>query len=234
MRRIWTLALALLLILAPVFAVPTSEPAEAGVTEGTAETYTPTVTNSTNVQAGYVKEVNLDVVDVTKWWAGLFGVITKSVVLANAAGNKFFEWPITTVSGYVYLATHSSLDWSSMQAVQPTDADINADLSDAIGADAQWSPSSDEGVAATFKNQDGSGSYCSVTNAYYVLTYDDTENGVWPTCIYKDGTNGWILYEAKVNQGGKAFNGSTADYQALVAAPNAETGSAVTYYVWLG
>ncbi len=231
MKRIWALALGIILALAPAFAVPTSEPAGAGTTAGTAETATTSTVGTASINAGEVLEVNLDVTSLSKYWAGFYGQITESVIIGSGS-SIFYRWSITAPTGYIYVTTATDFNWAGVSTTPPTDADVNAALSAALGADAGWAPGADEGVAATFATQDTAGTYCSEINAYYTLTYDNTQTGVWPTCVYTDNqTPKRILFEAKINNDGTSFKGTTVDYQALVPAT---TAGAVTYYFYKG
>ncbi len=217
---IWVLALALLV--APfVFAAPTSVQ---NVSEGTAETYTPTIVdNNTTIAAGYVKEVNISIENVTGYWAGIYGNLTQSYVLADAAGNIFYKWNVANLTGHVLLATAADVNWNGL-TVPVTTADVNA---------AVWKastyPPTDENVESTFATQDTTGSVCYVANAYYVNTYDNTGAAVWPTCIIKDN-QGNIVFDAPIRQDQNSFNGTKVDYQALVAA----TSTGTTYYFYVG
>ena len=234
MKRIWALALGIILALAPAFAVPTSEPAGAATTAGTAETATTSTSGTASISAGEVLEVNLDVTSLSKYWAGFYGQLTESVVIGSGS-SIFYSWTITTPQGYIYVTTHQDFNWAGVSTTLPTDADVNADLSDALGANADWAPGADEGVAATFATQDTTGTYCSETGAYYVLT--NSWNGTsytasWPTCVYTDNqTPKRILFEAKIQNDQNSFKGTQVDYQALVPAT---TAGAVAYYFYKG
>ena len=189
-----------------------------------ANQYQPTVTNQTvNVTGGYTYETNLTVESVATWWAGLYGTITEKYVLGTN-NYKFYEWPVTSVTGYVYATTAADINWNTASwTTTVTTSDVNT----ALGG---WTPPADENVESTFKLTDN-GTYCSVTNAKYTLTDDNAGNAVWPTCIYKETDNNAIILEAKVNQGGTSFKGTTVDYQLLVPA---KESTGFSYYIWKG
>jgi len=231
MRNLWILALALILVFAPAFAVPAAAPAGATTTAGTPETATTSTATAQSISAGQVVEVNLDVTSLSQYWAGFYGNLTESVVIGSGS-SIFYRWNITAPTGYVYLTTHTDFNWAGASITPPTDADVNADLSGALLANANWAPGTDEGVAATFSAQDTTGTYCSEVNAYYTLTLNNLGSAVWPTCVYTDNqTPKRILFEAKIENDQNSFKGTLVDYQALVPAT---TAGAVAYYFYKG
>ena len=221
----WMLAFAVLM-LPLAMAAPQ---AVNNVSQGSAETYTPTTTsNQVSVQAGNTYETNLSVEQVTQYWAGLYGNIDENIILGSGSA-KFYQWPVTTVGGYVYAATGSTIDWANLSTTVTT-SDVNAAIY--AQTNTSWTPDSDETLEATFSTQDSSGTYCSEVNAYYTLTnsYDGTNyTPTWPTCVYKDATNNQVVFESKVTNNGTSFKGTTVDYQTLVPALS---GTGVTYYIF--
>ena len=223
MVRMLGLLLALAVFVVPYVAALTT-PTEANVVQGAAETYTTTPADqNVSVVAGNVYQTDISVESLTQWWAGLYGTITETVVLGSGT-SKFYEWPVSTITGYVYITTGTTVDWANASTTVST-TEVNTALGGA------WNPGADENFEATFEvNTAVAGNYCSDANAPFTLTYDNTGTGTWPTCAYWDSLNSVLILEAKINQGGTSFKGTTVDYQALVPA----TTGGVTYYIWKG
>ena len=234
--RMGALVLALALVFAAGVVFADSTPTGVDVSAGTGSQYniTPT-TPSADVDAGYTYEVNVDSKANTAFWAGVFGNIEQTIVLGS--GNKeMYTWPVTTLAGYIYLASSNDVNWAGLDG-GVTDTDIkNAGI---------WSatPTNDT-VAATYKYvDDGSandqdstagnqcGTYTTAPN--YALTNDGTGAAHWVSCILKDNqATPRIVVKAKIDQdyANGAFDGTTGvDYQAIVPA-----GSSTTYYFYKG
>ncbi len=224
MRRILAL-LGLLVVPFAFAATPVT------VTTGAPQTYTTTSTpGSVDVNAGYVIETNVTVETVTQWWTGTYGNVNETVVL-GAGTSKFFVWNLSTLTGYVYFTTASSVNFADLN-INVSTTDVNAAIASITST--SWTPSADENFEATFANTDTTGTYCSIANAKYVLTLDNTPAAVWPTCAYKENATGALVFEAKIRQDQAAFDGSTVDYQALLPAVVESGAGGLVYYVWKG
>jgi hypothetical protein len=222
-RIIGALALALVLLAMPlVFAAPTG----AQVTDnGDTSNYNVSA-QSTDVNAGQVRNVDVNVTLPSQWWAGVFGTITEKQVLGDLQNNHImFEWTLSKPSaGWVYLTTSDSFDFTNTATAGTSD--VNA---------AVWQASSipnEVNVETTFSATcSGAGNGVIPSGALATKTNDDTGSAYWETCVFKDAS-GNIAFAANVDTSGhNSFNGTSVNYQALVAAKD---GASTTYYFFKG
>ena len=216
------LALALVVMASAVMANPVG----AQVTVGTDQSDYTTSAQSTDINAGQIFQVDLTVQSPSNWWAGFMGTITEKEVLGNISASRImYEWTLAKPnSGWVYVTTSDTFDWSNTQNVGTNEVNT-----------AVWKASSipnEVNVETTFSGTcSDAGTGPIPAGAKSVTTNDDTGTGYWETCIFGD-TSGNIAFAAKVDvDGHAAFNGTTVHYQALVAA---KPGSSTTYYFFKG
>ncbi len=215
---------------APTGGTTTTAPADQGTYAGTAATIT-------GIAGGHIYEVNVDWKRSTLYWAGLYGSITESVVLEDSLGNTFYTWTVPSLTAqWVYFTVDAITDWNSaFFSGAVTDADLNAE----IWMDATLPTV--ETVTATFPTTDTNGAVCGTTPytptttdpVRYTRTLDNANNPTWLTCLYEynNGTIYTVLFKGEVNAvGGTAYDGTTVNYQVLVAADD-DTPTAFYVYV---
>jgi len=183
----------------------------------------PTQVDSVAVNGGDIIQKNLTITENADDWAGIYGTISGSIVLGEG-GHTLFEWTMTTLPSYIYITYSTDVDWSSLQATDTLT--FSSVLSNEIG----WS-SEDELVQNTFTytNEDcGTGTKTIAAKVYGDYDGDDHFDYEWPVCAYTAGSR--AVYAAKVatGRGSKAFNHTSADYEAIVAVPSG--GTTVYFY----
>ena len=182
--------------------------------------YVPPTPQSVSVISGNVTEANLTAVMSTYRWAGLFGTVSGTIVLADSSNNFFYNW--TGAKGVlVYASTANSITWSSL--ADATNADMPAWLTTAGAVDNYTSTFT--GAAENI----GSLIFTTLTSDY-AAPYP-TGSG-WRTYSLTDGTN--LVWAAKVVEDTAAYNGQTVDYELLLPEDGtANDATASTYYLWV-
>ena len=168
MRKILTLAFALLIFSVLTSYVEAATPTAAGVTAGTPTGYTAptTPTESASIEGGQVGEVNLTVTTSTTRWAGFYGHVKGWILLADASDNQFLNWTISTISSNsnVYASNESTVDFTTLAAATVTD--VPTWLNDTSASD-NWQSTFSSSEARTFAGS-------SIT-AYYVATFNSSK-----------------------------------------------------------
>ncbi len=208
-------------------------------TQNSDQTYTPTADNNLGIiQGGHIYNYTLNVEEQTKYWAGIYGTISQTVVLKDAAGNAFYTWTPASISyTAVFLSEEQNVDFATGTFV--------GDIVDQNVVNAGiWSAApAVEGVDNTFTVAATTEcDFTGITLASGSWKYVDTTDGTtayWRTCIAGWDADGngintaadGILIAGQVDAAGHtAYDGTTtANYQVLVPAP--DTG--IAYYVWV-
>ena len=93
-------------------------PGGANVTEGVSETGTATVVDTSSTEGGNITYADVYSKQLTGNWAGFFGNVSGSIVLADASSNTFFQWTITNFDdSVVYAASGTISNWAGANIV---------------------------------------------------------------------------------------------------------------------
>ncbi len=202
-------------------------PGGAQVTDHGENTYTPASAQSVDVNSGAIRNADLSAEMSTYRWAGLFGNVSGSIVLASGTGgsaDKMFEW---TANGSVVFATEaSSVAWSSLAAA--TQAQVEGNYSHlASGSDSYAATFTENGALTTQTVAAGS------ITADYAETYDDGDTPTWKTFALTDGTN--IVFAGEVNPAGaNSYNGTLSQFQMILPEDGTKTdANPTTYNLWV-
>ncbi len=187
---------------------------------------------STAVAAGNVTEVTISGTTVTQSWAGFYGNVTGTIVLADSNDNTFYDWSVTSPQGEVYASRSNSITWSNIQCASDTEiATENTNLNMGSAAD---------NITNTFNQQSHPAFYvgtvsiaantCKSTNAY---NESGSQNSDFYNVLLSDGSN--IVYTAILEQDANNFKGTTSDFELLVGEDGhgAAGGTTTTYYFWV-
>ncbi len=222
------LALALVVMASAVMADPINVDS---VTEVNTYTYDGAASPAQhNVNAGTVYELNLNYQTKTTAWAGIFGKISGRYVLGDAT-HVMKEWAVSEPDGYIAIAYTQNINWSNVSGY----SDLSTLYSHIFNEVSGWNVDADQNVDKTFESTavDCNAAYgidLASGNTYEARvagSYDGTAT-YWPTCVYHDDSN-HVVYATPVgNSGATAFNGSSAQYEAIVAA--SESGTTVFFF----
>jgi hypothetical protein len=107
-----------ILSLAVVSADP--DPLGADITPGVSSRGADPDIHSVNAQAGNVTQLDIDQTRITDIWQGFFGNVSGQIVLENAAGNNFYDWSYTKVTGEIYATRNVVQDWTTVNCTNST------------------------------------------------------------------------------------------------------------------
>ncbi len=216
MKYAWYVVLAALLLVPAVLAAPQGATVSVGASErGPAATV-----GTATTEGGNVTNMNVSSDVITSRWAGFWGNISGSIILADASGNNFYRWTVTDVTGSVVYATSAPVvDWATLAAARESDM-----------------PAYVQGTAPDSYNNTFTGTETftsasqSVANANFTFTYEGGAMGTnLKTYALKVDTS-TLVFAAKAVAGTTGFNNQAVDYQLLVPA---QGGTTTTYNFYL-
>ena len=73
-----------------------------------------------NAQAGNVTQLEINATSVTTSWQGFYGNVTGKILLADAAGNNFYDWNMSVPSGEVYASRSNAVTWAGINCTNQT------------------------------------------------------------------------------------------------------------------
>ena len=191
----------------------------ATISAGDESSYNASVSaGNTAVTAGGTTQVNINSVPSTSRWAGFYGSITATIVLADASNNWFKNWTVSDVSGsIVYASTETIIDWDNLSPANQT-----SDFPSWLTSDSadNWQNTFNNNETHTFNGQS--------LNVNYTFTYDNAGTNTFKTYCLKD-TNSKLLWAALAQNDATGYNGGTVDYQLLVPVNGA---TPITYYFY--
>jgi len=182
--------------------------------------------DSITVQGGYIYPRNLHGVMQTMKWAAIYGDATGQIVLANASGTSLYEWPIDSITnGHAIFTENDAPAWSSLGA--GTAAEV----------DSTWSfGSASDNATNTFNATESDTINAISATVPVVKTYKSTGENYWETYLWKLGSGTAkdnFVFAGKVHDNEDAFDGTTADFQALVPVEVTGDSSTETYYAYV-
>ena len=193
-------------------------------TAGAQSKYSPTPAGGFTTEGGNVTEVNLSSSVSTEKWAGVYGNITGTIVLAPNAASTFYSWTWTPTNGGVVCASESAtVDWG----------DIVPKTASSIDSDMGFTTSDTDSATNTFTD-----SSCNIriAGSSYTTTGVYVNGGSFQTCALSGDVQypNDYYYCVNITNGGTVFSGTTvtADYALMLPTPEQEN-QYKTYYFWL-
>ena len=192
----------------------------ASVTVGAESSYNSAVgAGNASVAAGGTSQVDVQSTQSTGRWAGFYGSITGTIVLADATSHWFKNWTVSNVAGaYVYASNASNPDFSTLTAASTAD---EPSWLNKTGAADNFQNTFAQAESRTFNGN-------SVT-ANYTETYNNAGTETFKTYALKDGSSD-LIWAALAQNDVAGYNGNTVDYQLLVPVNGA---AATNYYFFL-
>jgi len=178
-------------------------------------------------QAGNVTQVTINGTAVTTSWQGFYGNITGNIILADAQGNNFYDWNISSPSGEVYASRSSTVTWATINC--STTANITTEEA-ALGQAATDPDSVTNTFAATnhpsflvgSRNMTG----CKTTKAYATGGVQGT--GYWQILLNDNANTVYTTVLDETPESG--FNDLVWDFQLLVGENGKPGNEAATQY----
>lgn len=81
--------------------------------------------------AGNITSFDIHTWSLTRTWAGFYGNITGTIVLADANNNTMYDWNDASPNGRVYASRDPSVSWSTIACA--TQAELSGDEADFTG-----------------------------------------------------------------------------------------------------
>ncbi|RKY41345.1 MAG: hypothetical protein DRP85_06635 [Candidatus Makaraimicrobium thalassicum] len=192
--------------------------------------YTPPTPQAITTESGNITNANLTAIQSTYRWAGIFGTITGTIVLADASNNYFYNW--TGAKGvYVYASEGTSINWTGLD---------NATVSDVIGQ-YTWLSGAEyaDNYTNTF-NETCNFNSNALGKSFIAACAKPLSSGstTWNVTVLKDtpspSARDDIIWTAEVVEDGTGYNGWTVDYELLVP-ENGVNGDTTTedFYLWV-
>ena len=172
-----------------------------------------------DTSSGQITSANISTEQTTDRWAGLYGNATGTLVLGDGT-DRLYEWD--AAAEYVFASTATGIDFTSLQGATAND------LSNALGYGAV-----SDNATETY-NETGINTF-DTTTTEGALSFDGSNNQAWETALLSTTAGATNLNEfvftanAQPNSATTAYDGSEADYQALVP----EDGSVSAYNLYL-
>jgi len=216
------IAVIVVALVAAFTGIVSADPDGAGVSAGDTSTWAATTAGDDAAAGGDITALDLTIDQGTIKWQGYWGNITDMIVLADASGNKMYDWgSATTLTGEVFATTADGVPaWTSVNSVTATERD-NA----TTGIDALWSwTASSDDAGETFTLETASVTVAGVTTASdAVATAVDailpTGNG-WQTVVITDATTiagkDDYIFVGIINEDRTGYDTTTVDYQMIV------------------
>jgi hypothetical protein len=73
-----------------------------------------------DAMAGNVTQLEINGTAITTSWQGFYGHITGKMILADAQGNNFYDWNMSSPSGEVYASRSNAVTWATINCSDAT------------------------------------------------------------------------------------------------------------------
>jgi len=182
---------------------------------------------------GTITTLVLNAVQQNNNWKAYLGNITGALTLDDSAGNTIFDWTLSAagITGEIYVSRASSITWSSINCT--TIATVGTEET-ALG----MAGGNIDSIRSTFNEsihpeivtagRTMPANTCNATSTFVSDAREDQSSAMYPEVLMHDGSN--LVYATPLNQDQTAFDGSSADFQLIVA--DDVTAASTTYYFY--
>ncbi len=179
--------------------------------------------------------MNLDQQDTD--WKAYVGNVTGLLVLQSSSNKSIYEWPITTLTGEVYVSRNGSVNFSSgaISCADAAEIVVEQSVVGMVVTDTDKINSTFNSTNHTSFNVGSNAigvNSCSAT----ALWVNDTLQSPSPSAIFQevvlhDGST--LVYASLINDNKVGFDNTTSyDFQAIVA-ENRTSSTGTTYYFYI-
>lgn len=199
--------------------------------EGTRAAFSNTSTQSIEVQAGNVTELNITGTAITTHWAGFFGEISGSLTLENSAGDVFYNWSgLNSISGEVFASTDNAVSWggigcASAAEVVTLETNLGIAATDADRIERTYTSNAHPAFSVGGAPLTG----CNSTNAF---VNSALETSSFYQVLLTDG-EGDAVYTTLINESLVGFDTVAHDFQLLVGESDAAGVTSLYFYIEL-
>lgn len=225
------------------------------VTEINSTSQNPTLPGSLNAIAGNITEITTpEGIGKTQAWAGYFGNVSGTIMLADNSDNIMYNWTLASPEGEIFASTNNSISWDNIQCFNFTAAGTYQDESGNGGStnlygknltqlESEYNIRQDDldGVDETF-SLSGLGTH----NTFYVNSKEFSEGECWNTRIidwtgigqdnnfeevllYEPVTYS-VIFGALLNEDVLGFDNKPHDFEMIVLEDGHQTDTEVTIY----
>ena len=226
-----SIAMTIIIVLGAIIVIGMTTQAQpqgpTSVQEGPSERYQGSAPYAIDAQAGNVTELSIHATSISRFWAGYYGNITGTIVLANANNDSLYEWDATSPQGQIYASRNDSLQWSLVVCANDT-LIVQEELDMNMG-------NSPERINLTFQYQSHPG--------FWVGSNEITANNCKSTNLFDDNgfqTNAFFqillqegqsaIYTTIIDPETIGFDGNPYDFQMIVPEDGSQGNTETTTY----
>jgi hypothetical protein len=221
------IAVIVVALVAAFTGIVSAVPDGAEVAAGATSSWAAQTAETDDAAGGDITALDLTIDQSTTKWQGYWGSITDMIVLADASGNKMYDWGTATIlTGEVFATTGDSPAWASVTGVTTAERD---EIDTLWG----WSASADD-AGETFTVTDASVTVAGTTASDAVATVVGAilpEASSWQTVVITDvdptSAKGDYIFVGIIHEDTLGYDGATnVDYQMIVPGDD-------TYYFYV-
>ena len=201
---------------------------------------TATLEGNSSAQGGDIITLILTARQQSSAWKAYVGNVTGTMILEDSANYSIYEWAISTITGEVYATrTSSSVTWANV--VCANDSTVLTEMNE-MHHNRTNTP--DDAINNTFDDEanDHWGFYagtkqitansCDYSINPYINDTTQTVDQFEEVLLYDGSTN--LIYVAEIENNKYGYhNGSTFDFQMLVAENGSPANSQTNYYFYV-
>jgi len=202
------------------------------ITAGTSRTLTNSgAAGTVAAWGGNVTPVDVVINSSTMHWQGFYGNVTGSLGLGGGA-SLLKTWTLSTLRGQVYASTGSNIDFTVLNSTAVPLANLDSAFS-FLSAAADSAANSGSNNANTQFNI--SNYNVAASSKPRIMTMNGTGDLAWETVVLNAnsvGTTTAYVFTGLINNSGKAFDNTAANFQIMVPVNGAGGSPAVNYYFY--
>ncbi|MBR9677123.1 hypothetical protein GOV04_03210 [Candidatus Woesearchaeota archaeon] len=184
-------------------------------------------------EAGNVTEINFTAISVTANWAGFYGNVSGTIVLANSLNETLYDWSAATPSGQIYASRDNAVTWTSIgcaNLAQLTTEQTNLNMP-AGGSD---------NITNTFSNVTdnhpqftAAGATIPAGGCYETNLHNSTEEkqaSLFNEVLLYEGSD--IVYTSLLEDSAAGFDTRTYDFEMMVG-EDGRAAAVTNYYFYV-
>ncbi len=202
----------------------------AQIQNGTGDRASGSTSQSLTTEGGNVTNVNVSSTSITSKWAGFYGQISGSEILADSGDNNFFKWKVSDPTGsIVYSVPTGQGAPSGLDDVKAPNGFLGSEFDSGADSAANTYNETDFLNSSVYTEVNTSAASTFVSGSY------EGPGGTFQTFLANDtGTAGNAsVYAAEAQSDNTGFNTQDVDYQMLVGIGESTAQSTFDFYIEL-
>lgn len=188
-----------------------------------------------NDTKGTITTLQLSAIQQNYKWKAYVGNVTGSLALADANGERIYDWSLGTTAGEVYVSRYSTINFNNMTCANQTsiltdqgNLSIVTGASDSINSTFNYTTHSQFLVGTTLIGG------CKATATYVNDARQASINAsVFQEVLLMDAGTQFMTYATIINASSVGYNGGNRyDFQMIVA-ENESSNTPTNYYFWV-